>query len=1593
MTMLTLATCGWVSMGRECLLSYDNAFPIDTDPVGGFYDSKISKVLVGDLNSDGRDDLVLFGRGGDLSATRTVETLLGTLNGDGTTHFSSANTYDDTYPLVADEAYPFLADVVPVGGDGNADVVYVENVGGTVVALRGNGGGALGTPVTMFTASQIIIVAKARLSGGKDELVVVYREAGGGYAVGVVTDGGGGVQRILLDSPFPPEYPDSFDRSANIAVGDWDRDGKEDLVVVTPFHLGWYRGNGTGLLGSAPTAVANIPLQAPTTVDPPWVVMAKTNPTSDRPVVYVSDAQVGVIFAYKLLSSGRIRAPTTIPTSQDARPVTFADVNGDDALDLITTLGGGRIFLNRGDGGSFFAAFQFRDDPPTLDRWDPSSDARQENNDEPPTPAHVLSFNPLPDTAFAYRAKSGEGPRLSILYDNLGSLEVERAIREDGVGSTAPFERAGVLQTNAQEISALVGRDMDFDGEIDLVYLDVEARSLSVHFSSGPNVYQGSPQVIELDSDASSMDVIRASDTLSGDGLSVQSGLVQYTVNALSREMTSAFDPTPAGIPATAFLTSVVARFRQQAREDTLLAVVDTDGLNGLSLYVGVSEECNSCLADTGAVNMELADVNGNGRDLDVVLATSSGGHGVCVFEYLSPIPGSIFAAPVCLSALPTSSLWINSLIVLDMDGDGYDEVGVVKTDGALTIATRQSGNPLVYTSLQTMTIDIGPPPAPPVTLLAANLLGDSKPEMLVATFGSTSTRLFVCAVNSGTFPANANQCTEFTSTILRVGSPISQVLAVADIDKDGFLDPIVGYGSQIVWYNIVPNLSYTPTVPRVVAQRWDEVDGGTGEYPLGYLVAELESASPCWTTLAELPATGVVGGCFSGVPQYALNSPLILRGAENGTSRVDCSVLSPEGLFFEVAQQTRVEFTGFELRGASSSSRVANTLTAVSPIRVAGPSASLVMERVNVTSCAAVVTGNLMLFEARGGAVSVSSQGTLLVYDSSFTHNVAGNAGGALLLAGVSEVHLARTVFESNTALGLESGAFGGGAIAISGAGSVSVEDCVFDGNVARRGSGGAILFGSLADPKSRVEGSTFANNVAGVAGGAVRTFGQSDNGNTFRTFAGCNFTANQAMWGGAMALTQMKTQELPGPDVGSPLSRLPTRADDDAGNEPRVEIVTGSVFHDNVGVYGGVYFLDRIVVNETQVCQYAGNRAERGGGFGWMLVEEGGLSGLEEAFVGESLRRFGGDGGDGGEFEVENGWGRVLASSPARVRVVDGFPERGMSGVALGAGQVEVLDWLENRIRDPSLVVTATVGSSGVAAVVDVTDVGVVIDGETGLAEVGADLVIRLVDWAGETTGGRVETLITAVGGDVDDVGLMVEVSACQPGYGRASGVDEPLQCQVCVAGTKSPPGVGTTVEPCIVVLACGGDTRQVGDVCEACPVNTRVASGAGNTSIAGEDEVCVCKSGFWSPSGEDGVACEPCPRGGICSGGLGAGPPKAGPGFFPAEESGVFVQCPVAEACVGNGGCAEGYRSRLCGQCAEGWYLLNGKCRRCDQSRTGLVVVLVLVACLVGISGLVWLALSTDVHLGHKYIKTFNLQPPSSWRHDRRTRTHES
>ena len=338
------------------------------------------KLSVGDLNGDHKLDVVSLN-----ALNNDISVLLG--NGNGTfqapTNIALGGNPDSAFGVV----------IADLNGDGYPDLA-VANVrsftaaGSTISVFPGNGDGTFGAPVQYDPVGQpIYLMVAGDFNGdGLPDLVfaseadtspsqvgVIFGAANftlqspASYAVGLTpgppvladlngdgvldlvvapSTGSSGNVSVLLgygDGSFQPAV--SFPAAAgaqSVAVGDFNGDGKPDLIVST-FSLTTFLSNLLVFLGNGDGT-----FQAP---------IVTTSPISGTTPVVVGDfnkdGKLDVLAGGQIWlgnGNGTFRATSTFVGG-----LVVADMNGDGNLDVVGT-GGGGVLVQLGNGDGTFQA-------------------------------------------------------------------------------------------------------------------------------------------------------------------------------------------------------------------------------------------------------------------------------------------------------------------------------------------------------------------------------------------------------------------------------------------------------------------------------------------------------------------------------------------------------------------------------------------------------------------------------------------------------------------------------------------------------------------------------------------------------------------------------------------------------------------------------------------------------------------------------------------------------------------------------------------------------------------------------------------------------------------------------------------------------------------------------------------------------------------------------------------------------------------------------------------------------------------------------------------------------------------------------------
>ena len=262
-----------------------------------------SDVVIGDFNADGKRDLAV-GDGID----NFIRVLLG--NGDGT--FQNAVKYNAG-------SIPVNLTTGDFNGDGKLDLVAVSGAASGVNVLLGNGNGTFQTAVSYPAGSSLTAITTADFNGdSKLDLAVASRSGNDGNNVRVLFGNGDGTFQTAVP------YATGMDLFA-INTGDFNSDGKPDLVYVRPAGAHVLINNGNGTFGNPVAYAAGL--------TPSNLAVADVNSDGKLDLIlanYDSD-NVSILLGS---GSGTFATAVNYASGRGTRDVAVSDFNGDGKVDL-----------------------------------------------------------------------------------------------------------------------------------------------------------------------------------------------------------------------------------------------------------------------------------------------------------------------------------------------------------------------------------------------------------------------------------------------------------------------------------------------------------------------------------------------------------------------------------------------------------------------------------------------------------------------------------------------------------------------------------------------------------------------------------------------------------------------------------------------------------------------------------------------------------------------------------------------------------------------------------------------------------------------------------------------------------------------------------------------------------------------------------------------------------------------------------------------------------------------------------------------------------------------------------------------------------
>ncbi|MCB0320144.1 MAG: VCBS repeat-containing protein, partial [Bdellovibrionales bacterium] len=411
-----------------------------------------TSVKVGDLNNDGKNDLVTYMSGTSGGPHFAVQ--IG--NGDGT--FQAAQLFSGASGLHSELT---LGDL---NNDGFLDIVGSRDGSGSIIALLGNGDGTFQAGVSAAVAAEPEAIELGDFNGdGILDAVTANQNSG---TMSILLGRGDGTFQTSVSIATVPD-------NAEIAVGDFNGDGKLDAAVATwngnQVKVLFGNGDGTFSTGLTLSQVDALGLDA-------------TDFNNDGITDLVASG-AGTMNVYLGTSDGTFTLSETITglaaAGGRARSVEAADFNGDGLMDVAvsTSTNGGtdKVYIYQGDGEGGLTLTDTQDVGASLEAFnhllgtgdlngDGAADIVRVNHDDAANDLSLLFANTTQSQYAPYiRIYTKEEARLALEFLGEQATRVQEELGSVGAQlSRLQFTASSILQRR-EHLSEAVDRIFSVD--------------------------------------------------------------------------------------------------------------------------------------------------------------------------------------------------------------------------------------------------------------------------------------------------------------------------------------------------------------------------------------------------------------------------------------------------------------------------------------------------------------------------------------------------------------------------------------------------------------------------------------------------------------------------------------------------------------------------------------------------------------------------------------------------------------------------------------------------------------------------------------------------------------------------------------------------------------------------------------------------------------------------------------------------------------------------------------------------------------------------------------------------------------------------
>jgi hypothetical protein len=958
-----------------------------------------ARIAVGDLNGDGKDDLLVVHESTCSDGTSSIDVMIG--NGDGS--FTLGSNYAVTNTNLVGGV------VADVSSDGKLDIVVVDQaIPANVWTLLGNGNGTFQTPTSIAlsgTSGSGAVFSDlngdglldiAEMDSDTNELTIYMATSATTYASAVSYDSS-----------------DSVHDACSLTAGDLTGDGKAEIVNANcdDNTLTVYVNNGDGTFQTGVYYADGWSAPSGTTADlyPEAVSIADVNGDSKADIISMNDDGGDVTI---LLGNGD--GTVTVPSIGYAvggfpyQPAIAGDFNGDGNVDLVVPdLEFSLVFLKGYGDGTFHSALDYFAPIPGQNAYGVTVATGDFNGDG--NPDFVLGNCCAPQagiTVFLSRADGSLQPGVNYVsgsdnqslqyvtvadFNKDGKLDIAAADSNNsavqifsGVGD-GTFTVGASLPSGASEDrpTAIISGDFNHDGFPDLAVANITdgIQDVAILLNDGTGNFLAN---VTYPLSYSFNDIGLAAVDLNHDGnLDLVVPLSYGSVVAiLLGNSDGTFQPeADLSIPSSVPVGATVGDFNGDGIPD-LAVTLAQDGTNGVAVALGVGDGTfltpviyQATLQDQSfstpqPTYIQTADIDGDGK-LDLVYTNSN----YATVGVLFGIGDGTFYAPV---EFPAGG-YAYGITLADLNHDGTLDVVTGNDDysGVTTLfslnGTGTAADYGVTTSTPTATVTAGGSAVYDLTIAPANhynglvtMSCGALPALTTCSFSPPSFQMdghtpvaVQLTVTTTAVAASVRKPSHPESGQVSPGpispSPISPIM-LAVFGGMGLFGMILGGGRKR--FSQLPAVLFAFVVlPSMLLMGACGKD--CDDYPGQCASPATSSATSATVTSSVNPAMAGQAVTFTGTVASSGGSPTGTVTFLDGTTKLGTGTLASGAATFQTSSLTAGTHSITVSYGASSSFKASTSSALTQTVDNPGTPAGTYTIPINATGTAGTNNGN----------------------------------------------------------------------------------------------------------------------------------------------------------------------------------------------------------------------------------------------------------------------------------------------------------------------------------------------------------------------------------------------------------------------------------------------------------------------------------------------------------------------------------------------------------------------------------------------------------------------------------------------------------